>query len=260
MTNIAVILAGGLGNRMGSTSPKQLLPMSDGRTVLEHAVDAFEQAPCIQGVIMVMHPDYMTDAEELRRKNAWTKVMAVVPGGRERWESSVHAIEAIGDSSRCSLLTSQGVLSVADGERREDKVNVLLHDAARPFVSQRIIADVCQALEEHEAVTVAVPATDTMYRLSIGVALEGEGRTLAEIPDRAMILAEIPDRATMMRAQTPQAFRLGVIHEAYQLALKDSAMTATDDCGIVHRYMPEMPIHIVMGEETNKKITYKEDL
>ena len=130
--------------------------------------------------------------------------------------------------------------------------NLLLHDAARPFVSQDIIAHVCEALEEHEAVTVAIPSTDTVYEMADGK------------------VVRIPQRSTIMRAQTPQAFRLELIAEAYAKALGVDSLTAeacaeahlpaTDDCGIVHEHMPNTPIYIVEGEEQNKKITFKEDI
>ncbi|MDY5076289.1 MAG: 2-C-methyl-D-erythritol 4-phosphate cytidylyltransferase [Paludibacteraceae bacterium] len=74
------------------------------------------------------------------------------------------------------------------------------------------------------------------------------------------VVHSIPPRDTLMRAQTPQAFRLPLIARAYTLALQDPALQATDDCGILHRYLPTKPIHIVAGEETNRKITFKEDL
>ncbi len=225
MTNIAVILAGGTGSRMGGGLPKQLLPLADGRSILEHSVEAFEQAACIDGIGIVMHPDYIACAEAMLLRNGWQKVSFIIAGGSERWESSVNAIREI--------------------ERRntqQNSINVLLHDAARPFVSGRIITDVCTALEQHEAVTVATPATDTIYMI------DGD------------IVRNIPARSTLMCAQTPQAFRLSTIAEAYRLALQDTHLQATDDCGIVHTYLPNTPIYIVQGEASNRKITYKEDL
>ena len=234
MTNIAVILAGGIGARVGGNTPKQLLPLQDGKSVLEHAVDAFEQSPHIQEICIVMHPDYIMHAEQMLLANAWQKVSHIIPGGKERWESSVQAIKLLGD------------------EAKGEQVNLLLHDAARPFVSQNIIARVCEALEEHEAVTVAIPSTDTVYEM-----VDGK-------------VARIPNRATVMRAQTPQAFRLELIAEAYAKALGADIcdvpacsachLPATDDCGIVHEHMPQVPIYIVEGEEQNKKITFKEDI
>ena len=248
--NIAVILAGGIGARVGGNTPKQLLPLEDGHSVLEHAVNAFEQSPHIHEVCIVMHPDYIIHAEQMLLANAWQKVRHIIPGGKERWESSVNAIrqirgdrlETIGNEDNCQLPTSNSA----------NIVNLLLHDAARPFVSQEIIANVCQALEEHEAVVVAIPSTDTVYEM-----VDGN-------------VARIPNRSTIMRAQTPQAFRLPLIAEAYTKALgvndlsaaacAEAHLPATDDCGVVFSHMPDVPIHIVLGEEQNRKITFKEDI
>ena len=239
MRNIAVILAGGIGARVGGNTPKQLLPLQDGKSVLEHAVDAFEQSPYIDEVCIVMHSDYIMHAEQMLLANAWQKVRHIIPGGKERWESSVQAMRRLGDE-------------VIRRGAKDEEVNLLLHDAARPFVSQEIIAHVCEALEEHEAVTVAIPSTDTVYEM-----VDGK-------------VARIPQRSTIMRAQTPQAFRLNLIAEAYAKALGVDSLSAkacatchlpaTDDCSIVHEHMPEIPIHIVLGEEQNKKITFKEDI
>jgi 2-C-methyl-D-erythritol 4-phosphate cytidylyltransferase len=249
MHNIAVILAGGIGARVGGGIPKQLLPLADGRSVLEHAVDAFEQSPHVDEICIVMHPDYIMHAEQMLLANAWQKVHHIIPGGKERWESSVNAIRAMGYG-----LWAMGEINDCQSPiaNRQKKVNLLLHDAARPFVSQEIIARVCEALEEHEAVTVAIPSTDTVYEM-----VEGK-------------VARIPNRATIMRAQTPQAFRLELIAEAYTKALgvdicdiqacSACHLPATDDCGVVYEHMPHMPIYIVEGEEQNKKITFKEDI
>ena len=258
MYNIAVILAGGIGARVGGNTPKQLLPLADGRSVLEHAVCAFEQSPHIDEVGIVMHPDYIAYAEQMLLANAWQKVHHIIPGGKERWESSVNAIRRLGDKA---IRQVRGERIEARGEENNcqlpiancpNTINLLLHDAARPFVSQEIIARVCEALEEHEAVTVAIPSTDTVYEM-----VDGK-------------VARIPQRSTIMRAQTPQAFRLELIAEAYAKALGVDnlnaevcavcSLPATDDCGIVHKHMPEVPIYIVEGEEQNKKITFKEDI
>ena len=236
MQNIAVILAGGIGARVGGSLPKQLLPLQDGKSVLEHAVDAFEQSTHIHEICIVMHPDYIMHAEQMLLANAWQKVRHIIPGGKERWESSVNAIRAFTPYT----------------QHPTPITNLLLHDAARPFVSQEIIARVCEALEEHEAVTVAIPSTDTVYEMA---------------DDK---VARIPQRSTIMRAQTPQAFRLELIAEAYTKALGVDGLSAeacatchlpaTDDCGVVFNHLPEVSVHIVLGEEQNKKITFKEDI
>ena len=244
MTNIAIILAGGMGSRMGGGLPKQLLPLADGRSILEHSVEAFEQAACIDGIGIVMHPDYIAYAEAMLLRNGWQKVAFIIAGGKERWESSVNAIREI--ERRIKDKEQRTGTPILHPTNDKPVTNILLHDAARPFVSARIIEDVCKALETHEAVTVAIPASDTMYTVS-------ETAT-------GKVVRDIPPRATLMCAQTPQAFRLETIVAAYQLALQDPALQATDDCGIVHAYLPNTPIYIVPGEASNRKITYKEDL
>ena len=227
MYNLAVILAGGIGSRVGGEKPKQLLPLADGRSILEHSVDAFEDSPFIDEIAVVMHPDWINTMEQLHQTNTWHKLSRIIPGGKERWESSYNAIKAF-----CypSLLG-------------RDRVGLLLHDAARPFVSQRIIADVCKALETHEAVTVAVPVTDTLYEV-----LNNE-------------VQAVKNRSGFMRAQTPQAFHLDVIAAAFEDAIqKGYIRSVTDDVAVLKAYKPEIPVCIVSGDEQNRKITYKEDL
>lgn len=227
--NIAVILAGGIGSRVGGKTPKQLLPLADGRSVLENAVDAFEKAPCIDEIAIVMHPEWMDEAKNICEKNNWRKVMKIIPGGNERWESSWHAILAYTEE--------------------ESQMSLWFHDAARPFVSQRIIADVADALENHDAVTVAVPVTDTLYKVQRD-----------NVQSAEMNVASVPLRSDFMRAQTPQAFHIDLIADAYMKAIAGEEIIATDDAGIVRKYEPRHPIFIVPGEEANRKITYKGDL
>ncbi len=222
MKHIAVILAGGMGSRVGGNTPKQLLPLADGRSVLAHCVDAFEQAECIDEIAIVMHPDWMEEAKAIAEQNDWPKVRKIIPGGAARWESSWHAVMAYMDE--------------------ESDAALWFHDCARPFVSQRILADIAAALETHEAVTVAVPVTDTLYHVADGK------------------VKSIPPRSEYMRAQTPQAFHLDLITNAYAMAIEAEETAATDDAGIVRKYAPKHPIHIVLGDEQNRKITYKEDI
>lgn len=211
--NIAILLAGGEGKRVGGDIPKQLRTLPDGRTVLQTCIDTFRLCPVIDDIWVVMHHDWLSYVPA---------GVHTIEGGKERWESSFRAIQAI-----C--------------KHYQENVNVWIHDAARPFVSQRILADIAAALENHDAVTVAVPVTDTLYRTEDGH------------------VREIPDRKDFMRAQTPQAFHLGTIAEAFRKAMEEGQIAATDDVGIVHRYMPDIPVFIVPGEERNRKITYQED-
>ena len=225
MRHIAIILAGGLGSRIGGDTPKQLLPLKDGKSVLEHSVEAFEQAACITEIAIVMHPEWMDDAKALVARNNWRKVTKIIPGGSERWESSWFAIR-----------------EYLKEEIKDDKTYLWFHDAARPFVSQDIIKRVAEGLKTYWAVTVAVPVTDTLYQI------QGDK------------VADIPDRKGFMRAQTPQAFHFAVIGAAYMRAIEKGHIQATDDVGILMKYNPEIEVQVVEGEEENRKITYIEDL
>lgn len=220
--NIAVILAGGTGKRVGSGTPKQFLQLA-GKTVLEHSVLTFDNHPLIDEIAIVIHRDYIDDINALIEKNCWQKVRKVLPGGRERYESSLIALRSYMDSPDS---------------------NILIHDAARPLVSERIISDSIRALESSNAVMVGLATSDTIFQT------DKEGKYIASIPQRALL----------RRAQTPQSFKIGTLSKAFEIALKDPAFVCTDDCGIVSRYLPAEPIAIVEGEEKNMKLTYSSDL
>lgn len=216
--NVAAVLAGGKGSRTGFGVPKQFVELC-GCTVLERSVDAFEENALISDIVIVSAADYVTHVEEMARRNAWTKLRAVVAGGKERCDSTRAAINA------CPVGVD----------------NILFHDAARPLVSQRIINDVCTALERYVAVSVAVPSTDSLIEVH-------DGKMCRPI-----------DRSCVWRAQTPQAFRHSVIAGAYRKAAGDPNFFATDDCAVVMMYMPGAEITVVPGEETNIKLTYADD-
>jgi 2-C-methyl-D-erythritol 4-phosphate cytidylyltransferase len=223
MRTVAVVLAGGAGQRFGSGLPKQLLPLA-GRTLIEHSVAAFEEAPDVAAILVVMAAGHAGQVADLLAADGFGKVMGIIEGGVTRPESTWRAIAELGD----------------------EECDVLFHDAARPLVDQRIIADCVAALRTHEAVGVAVPASDTMV-----------------IVDDDNIMTGMPRRDQLRRCQTPQGFRLQVIRRAYELARADPAFTdqsSTDDCGVVLRYLPEVPVAVVPGSERNMKITYPHDL
>lgn len=224
--NIAIVLAGGVGSRLGLSTPKQFFKVA-GKMVIEHTIDTFERNSHIDEIAIVCNPFYVSDMENIVLRNGWQKVKKILKGGKERYDSSLSAIRAYEGGSQ-------------DAPEKDD-VNLVFHDAVRPLVSQRIIDDVCEALRAHEAIDVTVPAVDTI--------IEAEGDHICSIPDRSRL----------QRGQTPQAFRLGVIAEAYRRALADPDFKVTDDCGVVVKYMPEVPVFLVRGEESNMKLTYKED-
>lgn len=220
MRNIAVILAGGVGSRMGLDYPKQFANLS-GRTVIEYSISAFNSHPDIDEVAVVVHPQWRDKMQLIIDRNDWNKLTRILDGGAERHLSTLSAINAYRDTADC---------------------NLLLHDAARPLIDHNTISRVVEALKTSEAVAVAVPSTDTIFKVENGT------------------VADIPPRSTMMCAQTPQAFRLDILAEAYRLAQQDSGFTTTDDCGAVLMYIPQVDIRIVEGTYANIKITTPEDL
>lgn len=216
--NIAIILAGGIGSRLGLSTPKQFFKVA-GKMIIEHTVDAFEHNQNIDEIALVSNPFYIPEVENLILKNNWKKVKKVLKGGKERYDSSLSAIQAYAGRD----------------------VNLIFHDAVRPLVSQRIINDVVEALHTHQAIDVALPSADTI------IEIDGD------------FIRNIPDRSRLKRGQTPQAFHIETIRKAYEIALNDPQFKVTDDCGVVKKYLPETPIYVVSGEESNMKLTYKED-
>ncbi len=224
MKNIAVILAGGTGSRMGSAVPKQFLPLGN-RTVIEYSIDRFCSHPAIDEVAVVIHPDWRAEFQTIVDRNRWPKLGKVVDGGSERYMSTLNALMAYID--------------------KPDDTNLLLHDAARPMLSEVVIDRVIESLQHHEAVGVGVPSTDTVWEVHPDF----------ETMDGGRMIARIPERRLMWLAQTPQAFRLPLLRDAYQRALQDPQFHVTDDCGVVRRYMPGVKIAVVEGEQENIKIT-----
>ena len=229
MKNIAIILAGGIGSRLGAPMPKQFMPIGN-RTVIEYSVDTFNSHTAIDEVAIVIHPDWRKKLQEIVNRNKWSKLGKIIDGGSERYMSSINAIMAYIDYP--------------------DDTNILLHDAARPMVSNEIIDRVVDELKYHEAVGVAVPSTDTIWEVHPDIEADHVGRFVARIPERRL----------MWQAQTPQVFRLPLLRDAYQRALQDPQFHATDDCGVVRQYMPGTKIAVVEGEERNRKITTQLDI
>lgn len=216
--NIAILLAGGSGSRFGANRPKQFLEVN-GCTVLEHSIRAFHRSPLIDEMVVITRADFVDEVKQIA--SAYPKVKHVRPGGKERYHSTLSALE---------------VCTGADDL-------LLIHDAVRPLVSDAIISRCIHALEEYEAIGVAMPSTDTIVRV-----------------DENDCIVETLPRVVLRNMQTPQGFRQRVLRQAFDLGLADPNFAPTDDCGVVRCYLPHVPIKIVEGEATNIKITYPKDL
>lgn len=223
---VAILLAGGSGQRFGADRPKQFVRIGE-RTVLEHSLAAFEQSPHIDAILIVSHPQHLDEVRELLPSSQHPKLLTVVAGGAERQDSTLNALRALAQITDSPL----------------EQIRILIHDAVRPAVSQSIIERVCTALHTHQAANLVVPVTDT----------------LLEVNDNGTTAA-MPSRARFRRVQTPQGFHVATLQHAYDVALTDPNFQATDDCGVVFRYLPKVEIALVEGEQRNIKLTYPEDL
>ncbi len=221
LRNVAVVLAGGTGTRIGRPIPKQLIPLA-GKPILEHSIAAMQRSPVVDEIIVVMTPGHLDPVSEIVARGGYDKVSQVVAGGVTRNDSTVAALAALGP----------------------EEANVLVHDAARPLVTEPILAANVAALGDHEAVITAVGSTDTVVEID-------------PAHDR---LVQILPRPLLRRCQTPQSFRLSTIRAGYAEAARDPNFTATDDATVVLRYLPGVPIAVVPGDPENLKITEPLDL
>jgi len=217
----SIILAGGVGDRFHFPIPKQFSKIS-GKTILEHTVDIFEKNQVIDNIIIVCNPNYRALVENLIMKNKYRKVSKILNGGETRKESSYI-----------------GIMSIEN-----DDDLVLIHDAVRPFLSDRIIYDCVKALNTYDAVDVAILADDTIIKVSDDNLIE-----------------DIPVRRFLRRGQTPQGFKVGLIKKAHLMSFNDLTVDkeVTDDCGLIIRYKLA-DVYVVEGDRLNIKLTYPEDM
>jgi 2-C-methyl-D-erythritol 4-phosphate cytidylyltransferase len=216
LRNVAVILAGGTGTRIGLNIPKQLIKVA-GKPIIEHTIAAMHQSPLVDEIVVMMAPGFLDEVRSMVKHGKYVKVTQILEGAETRNETTAAALAALGD----------------------EECNVLLHDAVRPLVSQTIIAANVEALRTHEAAVTAIPSADTIVRV------QHDQNSIADVLPRQLL----------RRSQTPQSFRLSTIRAAYAKAAQDPNFTATDDCTVVLRYLPEVPIAVVAGHEGNMKVT-----
>ncbi|EFE8263367.1 bifunctional cytidylyltransferase/SDR family oxidoreductase, partial [Escherichia coli] len=202
--------------------PKQFTKLA-GKAVIEYTVEAFEKSLNIDEIIIVSHPSYVDLIWKFVKKNQWEKVTKVFNGGKERFDSTYSALQGL--------------------EGEDNNSNILLHDAVRPLINESIINNCIDALRNFEAVDVVIPSADT----------------LVEVYDDGCI-SNIPNRAIMRRGQTPQAFKLGTLKQAYQRAINAQRFSFTCDCGVVRSMVPGVRVATVVGAESNMKVTHPIDL
>jgi 2-C-methyl-D-erythritol 4-phosphate cytidylyltransferase len=222
--NVAVLLAGGVGSRVGLDIPKQLIKIA-GKPIIEHTLGVLHAHEQVDEIVILMAPGHLDAVRAIVRGGGYDKVTAILEGADTRSHTTMRALDHIAER-------------YGDGAGGTADPNVLLHDAVRPLLNPRIVSDCFAALEKYGAVDVAIPSADTIIEVT---------------PEN--VIKEVPPRAALRRGQTPQAFKLSVIRRAYDLADQDPDFQATDDCSVVLRYTPDVPIWVVRGEERNMKVT-----
>jgi 2-C-methyl-D-erythritol 4-phosphate cytidylyltransferase len=214
----AVIVAAGKGSRMNMDTNKQYIDIC-GKPVIARTLQVFEDCRRINEIVLVVNQQ---DLEFCRTniidKYRFRKVKIIVPGGQKRQDSVCNGLLKVDKS--CSI--------------------VLIHDGARPFITEGCINLSIEAAFQFGASCVAVPSKDTIKKAdSNGFAIE------------------TPDRSSLWLIQTPQAFKYGLILEAHKRAV-DDGFEGTDDAVLVERL--GAPLKLVMGSYDNIKITTQEDI
>lgn len=212
-----ILLAGGSGTRLAGDQPKQFVRIA-GKTILEHSMSALRQN-MPEAMIVVTTP--FEDVAKVADMFSDDPLVEVVAGGTSRQASTLKGLKALA---------------------KHKPRNVMIHDAARPFLDGRIIQDVLDALKDHDAIDVATPTADTI------------------IVEREGYIDHIPKRQHLMRGQTPQAFRYKDLLSCYQTLGEHKLDQFTDDCGIYMACNPDAKVKIVRGSEENIKVTYPIDL
>ena len=224
---VAVVLAAGFGTRFDPDNPKQLVSVG-GKPIVCWSIEAFERCGRVSDIVVVVNPTVRSAVESLIDDMGYTKVRVIIDGGAERVDSTAAALDT---------LAAAGI---------PDDAKILIHDAVRPFVEQSSIEGSIDALDQFTAATVAYASTDTVL--------------LTEDLGDVKVVKSVPDRPNTFRAQTPQSFRFATIRRAYELAASDPDFHPTDDTRVVVDYLPDEPVAIVSGSETNLKITTLEDV
>lgn len=216
----AIVLAAGQGKRMQSHVQKQFLLLS-GRPLITYALEAFENSPVDQ-IILVAGPDEIRYCqEEIAEKYGFSKVTKVIAGGRERYHSVYEGLKA------------------AEGAEY-----VLIHDGARPLLNQEIISRALEGAKEYGACVVGMPVKDTIKTSGADGFVEST-----------------PDRSALWQVQTPQAFYYPWILEAYKkLFSREEYQQGVTDDGMVLESMTAHKVKLIEGSYFNIKVTTPEDM
>lgn len=220
-----VILAGGIGSRMGGDKPKQYLTVKD-KPIIIYTIEKFFSISEFEKIIVLCPKQWVEHTKNLIEKHIAPAKdrIAVIQGGETRNETIMNAI---------AYIESEGNLN--------DDTVIVTHDSVRPFVTSRIIRENIEFAEKYGACDTVVPATDT----------------IVEAADNTVI-SSIPDRSKMYQGQTPQSFNALKLKNIYN-ALTDEEKAILTDAAKIFVIKGEK-VALVQGETFNMKITYPYDL
>lgn len=220
----AVVLAAGQGKRMHTAVAKQFLLLNE-KPLLYYSLKAFEESPVEAVVLVTGEGEISYCQEKIIDLYKFSKIVKVVPGGQERYHSVYGGLMALSE-----IMNRDGA--------------VLIHDGARPLVTQDIIRRTLKAAGEYGACVAAMPVKDTI-----------------KVADRDGFAEHTPDRSTLWQIQTPQAFHYGLVFDAYEKLLSDENCQKgiTDDAMVVE-IMTSKQVKLTEGSYENIKVTTPEDM
>lgn len=225
MKTAAIVLAAGSGSRMHSNVKKQYMEIN-GKPLIYYALKAFEDSFTDEVVLVVSPGDIDYCKREIVDKFGFTKVKSIVEGGAERYDSVRFGLHAISD----------------------DTDYVMIHDGARPFVTEDIMKRSVDAARENMACVIGMPVKDTI-----------------KVADENGFAKETPDRKTLWMIQTPQTFEYSLIRKLYDKLeedkeeIKAKGINITDDAMVVETFS-DVKVKLVEGSYNNIKVTTPEDI
>lgn len=219
----AIVLAAGKGSRMKANKNKVYLELL-GRPVITYALEAFEKSEVDEVIMMVSPGDEDMVRETIVEPYGFKKVTAIIPGGRERFESVYFGIRA------------------CKGEVSPEDHYILIHDNARPFIQPEQINECIEAVQKYKACALAVPAKDTIRLI-----------------DDNGFSVETPQRKYVWITQTPQCFVLSEAREAFEKMMAAGDNEITDDVMVLERY-GNRQTKMILGVYENIKLTTPDDM
>ena len=220
-----VVLAGGIGSRMGNVEkPKQFMEVG-GKPIIIHTIEKFVVQPQFERIIVLSPKAWLNYTKDVIRKYIGEKdKIDVIEGGKTRNDTIMNAISHIEKT--------YGL---------DEETVIVTHDSVRPFVTHRILEENIRYAKEMGACDTVIPATDTIVE-----SLDHE------------IISNIPDRSCMYQGQTPQSFKAWKLRSVFEALTSQEKEILTDACKIL--VLKGEKVHLVQGEVSNIKITYPHDL